>query len=233
MALLRRRETTRDRAVSGDRVVERTGPSPGIVRALFTLAGVAAAGFLLWLAQLWDLDGTTGFWVALAIVAGAGVALGFSQIFGGWTKWGLPTMSPTVFLVAFLPTLVLGGWILLARQPEGGWQQNRFDSWTSDLGVTGFVDAMAPFLPVIALVIGLVFAFSFDTTGPRTIVERERAVAAVPEEDVHDYRREEVVTRHHDGVALDDDRSVAEHLRDPDGEVATSGANRVERTDRL
>jgi hypothetical protein len=234
MALLRRTETTRDAAVADDRVVERTGPSPGIVRALFTLAGVAAAGFLLWLAQLWDLGDTTGFWIAMAIVAGAGVALGLSQLFGGWTKWGIPTMSPTVFLLGFLPTLVLGGAILLARQPEGGWQQSRFDGWASDLGVTGFVDAMVPFLPVIALVIGLVFAFSFDTTGPRTIVDRDRDVVGVPDEDVHDYRRDEVVTHtHHDGDVVDDDRSVAERLHDRDEDVATTGATRIERDDRI
>ncbi|MBD0291546.1 MAG: hypothetical protein ICV74_09845, partial [Thermoleophilia bacterium] len=111
MALLQRRTTDDDR-VHG----ERTGPSPGLVRALFTLAGVAAAGFLIWLAQTFDYGGsTTGFWVAAALLAGAGLALGLSQLFGGWTKWGWPTLSPTVFLLGFLPTLVVGGWILLAK----------------------------------------------------------------------------------------------------------------------
>ena len=73
----------------------------------------------------------------MGIVACAGIALGLSQLFGGWTKWGWPTISPMVFLLGFLPTLVVGGAILLARQPEGGWQQSRFDGWASDLGVTG------------------------------------------------------------------------------------------------
>ncbi len=232
MAMLRRRTTERDAAVADEPVVERTGPSPGLVRALFTLAGVATAGFLLWLAQLWDLDGTNGFWVAMGIVAAAGAVLGFSQLFGGWTKWGWPTMSPSVFLFGFLPTLIVGGAILLARQPEGGWQQGRFDGWISDLGAAGFADSLIPFLPVIAAIIGLVFSFSFDTTGPRThLVDRDRR--GVADEDVHDYRRDETVTTtddHHD------DETVAERLRRRDEsreEVGTpSGATRVEHTDR-
>ena len=107
---------------------------------------------------------------------------------------GLPTISPTVFLLGFLPTLVLGGWILLARQPEGGWQQSRFDGWTSDLGVTGFVDELVPFLPVIA---------ARHRSRLRVLVRHDGAAddrrarphaAGVPDEDVHDYRRDEVVT---------------------------------------
>jgi len=217
-------------------VPERTGTSPGLIRALFTLAGVAAAGTLLWVAQLFDLDGTNDFWAAMAIVAGAGVVLGLSQLFGGWTKWGWPTMSPMVFLLGFLPTLVAGGWILLARQPDGGWQQSRFDGWTSDIGVTGFVDAMVPFLPVIALVIGLVFAFSFDTTGPRmhvvdrTTLDRERTTV-VPDEDVHDYRGDETVRTTDDEVVTGGrERSVADEIRERDETAEPAGTTRIDRT---
>jgi hypothetical protein len=43
------------------------------------------------------------------------------------------------------------------------------------------------FPAALALGLGVVFAFSFDTTGPRRTeaVDRERDV--VPDEDVHDY----------------------------------------------
>jgi hypothetical protein len=232
MALLRDKthtdtDTVRDETVAEDRTVDRAGPAPGLVRALFTLASVALAGFLLWVAQLFDLNGTDEFWAAMAIVAGAGVVLGLAQLFGGWTKWGWPTMSPTVFLLGFLPTLVVGGWILLARQPDGGWQQGRFDGWTSDIGVTGFVDAMIPFLPVIALVIGLVFAFSFDTTGPRThmvdrtVAERDRTTT-VPDEDVHDYRDGDVV--------VEREPSVAEEIRGREETGEPAATTRIDRT---
>ena len=196
MGLLRRRATDGDRAYGGPRVgeerMERAGTSPGVVRALFTLAGVAGAGFLIWLAQLFDLNATDEFWWAMLVLAAAGLALGLSQLFGGWTKWGWPTLSPSVFLLAFLPTLVIGGWILLANQPRGGWQQGRTEGWAEDVGVAGLFEDLATFLPAIPLIVGLVLAFSFDTTGPRT-----RVVTGEPasrDADVPDYGPRETRT---------------------------------------
>jgi hypothetical protein len=190
MGLLRRK------AEDGDRTevqTERTGTSPGLIRALMTLLGVAVAGFLVWLAsEIADgslADATNGdFWIAVALLAGAGLALGLSQLLGGWTKWGWPRLSPTVFLLGFLPTLVVGGWILLAKQPQDGVEEGRFDGWSGDLGISGLVNDLALLLPVIPLIIGLVLAFSFDTTGPRT--HRVVRDSGVPDEDAHDYRRE-------------------------------------------
>ena len=184
--------------------------SPPLVRALFTLAGVAAAGLLIWLAQTFDLTSTNGFWAAMGLIAAAGLALGLSQLFGGWTKWGLPVMSPGVFLLAFIPTAIVVGWILLATQPDGGWQQGRISGWSSDLGITGFVNGLGTLPAALAMGIGIVFAFTFDTTGPRTreVVERERDV--VPDEDVHDYdSREEVVpTTTTTATTTDNDRTM-------------------------
>ena len=87
---------------------------------------------------------------------------------------------------------------------------------------------MVPFLPVIALVIGLVFAFSFDTTGPRThvvdrrTIDRERATT-VPDEDVHDSR--------HDDDVVDAERepSVAERIRTRDEASEPAGTTRIDR----
>jgi hypothetical protein len=263
MAVLKRRSedevVTRDRDRAEDRS-ERSGTSPGLVRALFTLLGVAAAGFLLWLASAvaFPLDeaSTTEYWIAMALIAGAGLALGLSQLFGGWTKWGWPTLSPTVFLLGFLPTLVVGGWILLAKQPQDGVQEGRFDRWSGDLGISGFVNDLNLLLPAIPLVIGLVLAFSFDTTGPRTrIISRE---PRTPDEETHRYRTEREATTpvgtRPDAVAdaettpvgartdvetrrTDTETSVAQELREREprteatrSETATTGA-RVERGD--
>lgn len=236
MALLQRRTDERETTtVDDDVATERAGASPGIVRALFTLAGVAGAGLLLWLAQLFNLDEASGFWVAAGIVAAAGLALGLSQLFGGWTKWGWPTMSPMMFLLAFIPTLVVGGILLLAWQPDGGEGQEFANDVISTLGVGGLVDALEPFMWVVPLVIGLVFSFTFDTTGPRTrivdtdgTVLRERVVThdreAVPDEDVHDYRGDDYRR---------DDGSVAEELRERDRlqatRTTTDGDTRVDR----
>lgn len=245
-------DTRRDAVVEererDDVVDERAGASPGLVRALFTLAGVAGAGALIWLAQTFDLDSESGFWAAMAVLAAAGVALGLSQLLGGWTKWGLPTISPMVFLVGFLPTLVVGGWIVLARQPDGGWAQGRFDGWTSDLGLASFADDLATFLPIIPVIVGLVFAFTFDTTGPRTRIVRERdeevvtRPATVVSDGDEDYDEEVVATptvaeelRDDPDTYDDDERTVAEELReDREAETVVVGRDddtTVERRD--
>ena len=171
---------------------ERAWGGPPFVRAIFTVIGVAAAGFLIWLATLFDLGETGEFWGAMGLIAAAGLALGLSQIFGGWTKWGIPVLSPGVFLLAFVPTAIIVGWILLATQPEGGWQQSRLQGWSDDIGILGFVEDMGIFGAALALGLGLVLAFSLDTTGPRSrVVDRE---TVVPDEDVHDYDRRDDAT---------------------------------------
>jgi hypothetical protein len=181
--------------------------SPPLVRAVFTLIGVAAAGLLVWLAQTFDLTSTNGFWAGMGLIAAAGFALGLSQLFGGWTKWGLPTMSPGVFLLAFVPTAIVVGWILLAAQPAGGWQQERLAGWSSDIGVTGFVKDMGTLPAALAMGLGIVFAFTFDTTGPRTTASREVVERDVPDEDVHDYEDREVVPAR-TGTTTADDRTM-------------------------
>jgi hypothetical protein len=188
---------TRDEPVGRDRVVaDRRGDwgGPPLVRALFTLLGVAAAGLLIWLASYFSLTSTSEFWAAMGLIAAAGLALGLSQLFGGWTKWGIPILSPGVFLLAFIPAAVVVGWVLLATQPDGGWQHDRLAGWSSDLGITGLVNDLGTFPAALAMGLGIVFAFSFDTTGPRRheVIDREREV--VPEEDVHDYDRDAVTT---------------------------------------
>jgi hypothetical protein len=187
---------TRDEPVERERVVEDRRSDwggPPLVRALFTLLGVAAAGLLIWLASFFDLTSTSEFWYAMGLIAAAGLALGLSQLFGGWTKWGIPVLSPGVFLLAFIPTLIVAGWVLLTVQPDGGWQHDRFVGWSSDLGITGFVNDLGVFPAALAMGAGLVLAFSFDTTGPRRrdVVEHEREV--IPDEDVHDYSDRDVV----------------------------------------
>ena len=123
MALLQRKTADADKTYGAtpgkgrdvDPRGERAGASPGLIRGLFTLAGLAAAGLLIWLASTFDLGSTSEFWVAMGLLAAAGLALGLSQLLGGWTKWGWPRFIPSVFLFAFLPTLAIAGAILLAH----------------------------------------------------------------------------------------------------------------------
>jgi hypothetical protein len=190
--LLRRRD-----AVVDETVVERdehVWGSPPVVRGLTTLLGVAAAGFLVWLATQFDLGTTGEYWSAMGILAGAGVCLGLSQLIGGWTKWGAPTISPGVFLLAFLPTLIAVGGILIATRPTGTEEGQDVAGWIHDIGLGGLAGDLIVFQGVLAFGLGIVFSFMFDTRGPRTRVLEDRE-AVVPDEDVHDYRAEdEVVT---------------------------------------
>jgi len=200
---------------SGTTKGERTGPSSGMVRALFTLAGVAGAGLLVWTAQAFDLDSGSGFWAAMGVLLLAGFALGVSQLLGGWTKWGHPTLSRMVFLVAFVPTLLIGAWILLAEQPESGWAQDTFSDWTGDLGLGSFVNDIGTFLSIVPVVVGLVLAFSFDTTGPKARIIERYPASESQESVVEELRRK----REEEAAAAEEPAEpVAEEPVEPDAE---------------
>jgi hypothetical protein len=152
-------------------------------RALFTLVGAAGAGFLIWLATLVDIPGAHSdnrWWAAMGLIAGAGLAMALSQLFGGWTKWGWPRLSVPVFVFGFLPVLVCVGWILVTTQPHGGWQQHRLASWSASIGIGALVRHLGVYAPVFAFGFGLVFGYSFDTTGPALRRRGSAVPAAAP-----------------------------------------------------
>jgi hypothetical protein len=210
------RRNDRDEEVV-DRRTERAWGGPPLVRGLFTLLGVLAAGFLIWLATLFNLDSTSEFWAAMGILAAAGFVLGFSQLLGGWTKWGFPVLSPGVFLLGFLPALILGGGILLATRDTGQGTRETVSGWAQDLGIEGFAQDMSVYQGAIAVAIGLVFSFVFDTAGPRREYVAERTTT-VPDEDVHDYDPHEPVTT----TVPAEDRTVVDRTVDDDDVVTTT-----------
>jgi hypothetical protein len=145
----------------------------GLTRGISTLAGAAVAGVLLWFATQVGTETTTEYWSTYGLIAAAGLTMALSQILGGWTKWGWPRFSTGVFLIGFLPVLVAGGWVLLARQPAD-WMNT--SNWSRDLSIYGLVADLGNILPAIAFGIGLTFGFSFDTAGPRREVVEEQHV---------------------------------------------------------
>ena len=138
----------------------------GTVRGVSTLVGAAAAGLLIWIATQINQGTTGGYWSVQGILAGAGLTMALSQLFGGWTKWGVPRVSGQVFLIGFLPVLVCVGWVLLAGQPSANWFQEHITDWSSSLSIDGLVEDLRTYLGVLAFGLGLVFGFTFDTTGP-------------------------------------------------------------------
>jgi hypothetical protein len=151
----------------------------GVTRGISTLAGAAVAGILLWAATQIGAETSGEYWATYGVIAAAGLTMALSQILGGWTKWGWPRFSLGVFTIGFLPVLVAGGWILLARQPAD-WMNT--SNWSRDLGIFGAVADLGNILPALAFGIGLVFGLSFDTAGPRReiVAEGVRRETAVP-----------------------------------------------------
>jgi hypothetical protein len=139
----------------------------GTVRGVSTLIGAGAAGVLIWLSTQIGQDSTGGYWAAIGIVAGAGLTMALSQLLGGWTKWGVPRISAGVFLIGFLPVLIAAGWVILAGQPDANWFQRHVNSWSGSISIDGPVDDLVSLVTVLAFGVGLVFGFTFDTSGPK------------------------------------------------------------------
>jgi hypothetical protein len=177
----------------------------GLTRGTITLLGAAGAGLLVWLATQIDDRSTGGYWAVYGLIAAAGLTMALSQLLGGWTKWGWPRLSINVFLIAFIPTLIAAGWVVLAMQPHGNWFRDHVLSWSSDLSITGLVRDLGQYVAVLAFGIGLVFGFSFDTTGPVAYRSfgRRRRTTAVPA-----------------GGAASTNGEVVETERERDGELA-------------
>ena len=154
----------------------------GLTRGTITLIGAAAAGLLVWLATQIDDGSNGGYWAVYGVIAAAGLVMAFSQILGGWTKWGWPRLSLNVFLIAFLPVLIAAGWVVIAHQPDPNWFRTHVLNWSDDIGILGLVRDLTEYAAVLAFSAGLVFGFTFDTSGPSAYgpFGRRRRAAAVP-----------------------------------------------------
>jgi hypothetical protein len=140
----------------------------GPTRAVVTLLAAGVAGLLAWTTTNINDKTTGGYWAVYGILAGAGLVMALSQVIGGWTKRGKPTFSPTVFLVAFVPTAVAVLWITVFHQPHTGLWRGHVTNWSGDIGIAGLVKDMGgDLLTMLAFGLGLVFGFCFDTTGAR------------------------------------------------------------------
>ncbi len=161
----------------------------GLTRAGTTLIGAAVAGFLFWVGTRivthpFSFQGTSkgDYWLWLLTLAAAGFVMALSQLLGGWTKWGWPTISVPVLVIGFVPPLIVGLWILAFHQPGRGWGAGHVRSWSNDIGVFHAVSTIWIAVPAIAFLLGLLFGFSFDTSGPRVaraaVVRRGRGAGA-------------------------------------------------------
>jgi len=145
-------------------------------RGLTLAFAAGVAGFALWGATQVGTQTTGRFWLAMAIVAAAGLVVALTNHVGTWTKGLRLRVSPSTFALAFLPVLVCVGWILIASQPGSGWQEGRIHSWSDSIGILGVVHDIGLWSGVLAFAFGLVLGLSFDGV-PARMVETEPAPA--------------------------------------------------------
>jgi hypothetical protein len=143
-----------------------------------TLAFAAAlAGLALWGASQVGTQTQGRFWLAMVIVAAAGLLLALASHVGMWAKGLRLRLSPTTFVLAFLPVLVCVGWILIASQPGNGWQEGRIHSWSDSIGILGAVHAIGLWRGVLALGFGLMLGLSLDSVPAEPEVDADQSYA--------------------------------------------------------
>jgi hypothetical protein len=129
----------------------------GASRAVATLGAAVIAGLLLWVAAAHvDRTNTSGYWAAYGIVAAAGVVFALAQMRG---RRGNP---PVMFALAFLPVLIMAGWVLLAMQPHGNWFRAHTLSWSETIGIEYVVKALGTWLGVLAFGIGYTLGLTLE-----------------------------------------------------------------------
>jgi hypothetical protein len=166
-----------------------------VMRGLTIALAAGLAGLGLWGATQVGTQTTGRFWIAMAVVAAAGFVLALAAHVGTWTKGLRLRVSPSTFIVGFLPVLVCVAWILLTTQPGSGWEEGRIHSWSSSLGILGAVHSIGLWRGVLAFGFGVMLALSLDG-----VPEPEPVDPAVADEPVlgeRGYTRE----RSREGVA--------------------------------
>ena len=154
-------------------------------RGLTLAFATALVGLAVWGASQIGVQTTGRFWLTMAIVAGAGLLLALANHVGTWTKGLRLRLSPSTFVLAFLPVLVSVGWILLASQPGSGWEEGRLVSWSDSLGILGVVHSIGLWQGVLAFVLGLMLGLSLDGV-PAPVDETAPAYAAPADERAAD-----------------------------------------------
>jgi hypothetical protein len=147
-------------------------------RGVSALLGAAVGGFLVWLATQVNVDATGGYWARYGLIAGAGLVLALALAVGSTTRGVRPAFSPGRFLLAFLPVLIVVGWIAIANQPDGNWFRGHVLNWSGDLSIGGVVGDLGDVLAALSLAAGVVFGFCFDTVPVATTVTADRGGVA-------------------------------------------------------
>jgi hypothetical protein len=126
-------------------------------RTYTLLLGIFAAGALIWVATRVGGGATWRYWAVLGLLAAAGLVFALTQrtAYGAWAE-----VTPLGFLLAFVVAVICIGWIAVAGQPHPNWFRDHVLSWSSDLGIRGFVESMTTYVSVMAFGFGALIASS-------------------------------------------------------------------------
>jgi hypothetical protein len=144
----------------------------GASRAVATLGAAVIGGVLLWFAAAHvDRTHTSGYWAAYGLVAAVGLVFALAQIRG---RRGNP---PLMFALAFLPVLIMAGWVLVAMQPHGNWFRAHTLSWSETIGIEYVVKALGTWLGVMAFGIGYTLGLTLEPAPAPVAAPAPEAVA--------------------------------------------------------
>jgi hypothetical protein len=162
-----------------------------LTRVPLLFVAAAGAGALVWASTQLDLAGTGGYWADHGLLAAGGLVLALAGLSRGLGGWHGARFSPLAFVLAFLPALVAGGWLLAAGQPPN-WAQSHVLEWSRDLRISGLVADFRPVLEVISFGLGLVLGLTLDTPGARGVEARTRRPELEPLDEEEPRRRRRI-----------------------------------------
>ncbi len=143
-------------------------------KAMTLTVAVAAAGALIWFAGRFDGPTSHDYWIALGLIAAAGVIVGVAL-----RAHAAQAANPIVALVSLLVTV----WIAIANQPTGGHVTN----WSHDLGIGRVVSDLGVHVTVLAfgasLVVATATGLARRSRAPVATVDDEPATAPVQERE--------------------------------------------------
>ena len=133
-----------------------------MTRGMALLLGSALAGLLVWTAaQIKANEYTGSYWAALALLGAAGLVLGLARLLKVRER-GTIVLSRPAFGLGFLPALIVGGWVLIAAQPNGNWFRGHVRDWSTNIHVGSVVHDLGTYAPVLAFGLGALLAFALD-----------------------------------------------------------------------
>ena len=149
----------------------------GLTRGVTTLIGVAVAGGMIWLASwMGPRDSVSDYWIAMEIRRGRRTRARRLPAARRLDEYSMPRISRPSCCWASSRRWSRAEWVLVAAQPGTNGRGARSATGRT-IGISDVVADVTPIVGAVALGLGVVAGFVFDTAGPRVrdeVVDEER-----------------------------------------------------------